>query len=36
LIGFASFGREAGDDVAEIVFVELGIFGDLSGEEAFA
>jgi len=36
LIGFASFGREARDDVAEIVFIELGIFCDLAGEEAFA
>ena len=36
LIGFAIFRREARDDIAEIVFVELRIFADLSGEEAFA
>src|SRR6202035_685981 len=36
LIRFAILWGKARDDVAEIVFVELRIFADLSGEEAFA
>src|SRR3984893_793374 len=36
LIRFPVLWRKARDDVAEIVFVELRIFADLSGEEALA
>src|SRR5260370_32568475 len=35
LIRFPSLRRKPGDDVAEIAFVELRIFADLSGKEAF-
>src|SRR5260370_16242434 len=35
LIRFAVLWRKAWNDVAEIAFVELRIFADLSGKEAF-
>src|SRR5215467_572673 len=36
LIRFSVLRREARNDVAEIAFVELGVFADFAGEEAFA
>ena len=36
LIGFASFGREARNDVAEVIFVEGGLLVDLSRQKTFA
>ena len=36
LIGFAILWREARNDVAEVILVELRIFVDRTGKEAFA